>query len=551
MDSHTISKLLGVLLYLSVLVAIGIVASRRMKDVRDFFAAGKQLSFWSVAFSARATGESAWLLLGLTGMGAAMGVKAFWVVFGEVLGVTVAWLLMSRKFKRLTDRYDAITVPDYLERRFRDDGHLIRLLSAFALVVFVTIYVSAQIDATGKAFESFLSWNYYVGATFGFVVVLVYITTGGFLAVAWSDVFQGALMFLGLVLLPIVGLIAAGGWGEVSAGLAAQDPTLLDMAGSAGWTTAGIASIISLSLIGLGFMGSPQIFVRFLALRDEGEIPQGAAVAIVWTVLADAGAVMIGLVGRHLLTGDLGNGGEMVLPMLVEHLMPAFLVGLYIAIVLSAIMSTADSLLVLAASAAVRDVYQQVLHPETPDDALVPMSRQATIALALVAFAISMGVALSTPDRTIFWFVIFGWSGISATFCPVMILSLFWSGCTRRGAIASMVTGFLCVPLFKFAGPSFPEVGPLLAELGELPPAFLLAFVAGVVVSLTDSAGQESVAAAATDLEDAVGSGPMVSETPQIPSTTPSVDVFGRSGVKQPADLPSAEGGVEEAPSDE
>ncbi|MEC9073173.1 MAG: sodium/proline symporter, partial [Myxococcota bacterium] len=209
MDSHSISKLLGILLYLGVLLAIGVVASRRMKDVRDFFAAGKQLSFWSVAFSARATGESAWLLLGLTGMGAAMGVKAFWVVFGEVLGVTVAWLLMSRRFKRLTDRYDAITVPDYLEARFRDDGHTLRLLSAFALVVFVTIYVSAQIDATGKAFESFLSWNYYVGATFGFLVVLVYITTGGFLAVAWSDVFQGALMFFGLVLLPIVGLIAA------------------------------------------------------------------------------------------------------------------------------------------------------------------------------------------------------------------------------------------------------------------------------------------------------------------------------------------------------
>ena len=188
-----IAKLVGVFAYFGVLVWIGVVASRRMKDVRDYFAAGKRLSFWSVAFSARATGESGWLLLGLTGMGAAVGVHAFWVVLGEVVGVALAWLLMSRRFKRLTDRYDSITIPDYLESRFRDTSHLLRLVSAFGLCVFVTIYVSAQIDATGAAFESFLGWNYYAGALCGFAIVLVYSVSGGFLAVAWSDVFQGLL----------------------------------------------------------------------------------------------------------------------------------------------------------------------------------------------------------------------------------------------------------------------------------------------------------------------------------------------------------------------
>jgi len=497
-------KFVGVISYLAILVVIGIVASRRMKDIRDYFAAGKSLGFLSAAFSARATGESAWLLLGLTGMGAAMGIKAFWVVFGEVLGVSVAWLLMCRRFKRLTERYDAITVPDYLESRFRDDSHRIRMVSAIALVVFVTIYVSAQIDATGKAFETFLDWNYFTGASVGFCVVLAYITTGGFLAVAWSDVFQGSLMVVGLVVLPVAGVIAAGGPAEVFTTLGGMDPTLLSLGGSQGFGMAGIFSILSLALIGLGFMGSPQIFVRFLALRSENEISKGTWVAILWTLLADSGAVMVGITGRVLLDGqDLGTGSEHVLPLLVDHLMPALLVGLYIAIVLAAIMSTVDSLLVLAGSAAVRDFYQKVLRPEIPDADLVGISRAVTFALALVGFGIAMAVAVLTPDRTVFWFVIFGWSGISATFCPTIILSLFWSRFTARGAIAAMVTGFVAVPFFKFVAPDLPQVGALLKELSELPPSFILSALAGILFSVTDTGSDAHRDAIAQELEDA------------------------------------------------
>jgi sodium/proline symporter len=501
-----IFKLVAIAIYLFILLVIGVVASRRMKDLRDYFAAGKNLGFLAVAFSARATGESAWLLLGLTGMGATVGLKAFWVVLGEVLGVAVAWLWMSRRFKRLTDQYDSITIPDYLESRFRDTRHLIRMVSAVALVIFVTIYVSAQIDATGTAFESFLGWNYYLGATVGFAVVLTYITTGGFLAVAWSDVFQGFLMFFGLVLLPIVGLVSAGGWTTVSNGLATIDPNLLHPAGAEGWTVTGIFSVLSLGLIGLGFMGSPQIFVRFIALRSESEIPKGAAVAIIWTILADSGAVLIGMVGRYLLDGqDLGSGAQDVLPLLVEHLMPAFLVGLYIAIVLSAIMSTVDSLLVLAGSAAVRDCYQKILHPELSDESLISMSRLVTFTLALCGFAIAMLVALTTPERTVFWFVIFGWSGISATFCPTIILSLFWKRMTGRGAVAAMVVGFFSVPFFKFVAPSLPAIGPFLEALSELPPAFLLSAIAGVLFSITDGKGQEIAKDTEEELRKAAG----------------------------------------------
>jgi len=489
--SPLVWKAVGVSVYLLVLLYIGVLAARRMNDVRDYYAGGKRLSFWASAFSARATGESAWLLLGLTGMGATIGLKAFWVVVGEVLGVGCAWLLMCRRFNRLTNLYDSITVPDYLESRFQDGSHRLRIVAAGALVVFVTIYVSAQIHATGTAFESFLGMDYFIGAILGFAIVLAYIVSGGFVAVVWSDIFQGALMFVGLVTLPIVGFWMAGGWAPVAAGLTAIDPALMTWSGAGGWTWLTCMEILGLSLIGLGFLGSPQIFVRFLALRSEDEVRPGAAVALTWTLLADSGAVLTGMVGRHLLGGaDLGTDGQDVLPLLVEHALPAVLVGLFIAVVLSAIMSTVDSLLVVASSAVVRDWYQQVRHPDIPDAALLSLSRKVTLVLAIASLVVALVVAVVNQRQSVFWFVIFGWSGIAATFCPTIILSLFWARFTARGAMSAMVAGFLAVPLFKFGATALPVVGPTFAKLTELPPAFALSCLVGIVASWMDQAGQ-------------------------------------------------------------
>ncbi len=501
---------IGVVLYLLILLIIGAVASRRMKDLRDYYAGGKRFGFWAAAFSSRATGESAWLLIGLTGMGAAVGAQAFWIVIGEVLGVAAAWIFLCRPFKRLTDRYDSITIPDYLESRLRDTGHRIRLVAAFTLVVFVTIYVSAQIDAIGTAFEGFLGWNYYVGAIVGFAVVLVYIVSGGFVAVVWSDVFQGTLMVLGLVALPILGIALAGGWAPTMNAIRQQDPMLLSLWGPDGRSWTALFTILSFLAIGLGFMGSPQIFVRFLSLRSVDEVRPGAIVAIGWTLLATTGAVIVGMVGRAMMmtpvqsmTQQLGQGGQQVLPMLVERVVPDWAVGLYIAVVLAAIMSTVDSLLVLASSAFVRDYYQKVRHPDMSDKQLLGRSRAVTFLLAAVALAIAFSVAALVPGRTVFWFAIFGWSGISATFCPTMILSLFWSRLTARGALAAMLSGFASVPFFKFAAPQLPWVGSGFAALSELPPAFLVSGLVAIVVSVLDKHGIQSLADVRGELLDA------------------------------------------------
>lgn len=464
-----------------------------MHDIRDYYAGGKKLGFIHVAFSARATGESAWLLLGLTGTGFAVGMQGMWIVLGELLGVGAAWLLMAKPFKRLTDQYDSVTIPDYLESRFNDNSHWLRLIAAGALVIFVPIYAGSQVFATGKAFNAFLDMNHYLGATIGFLVVMLYITKGGFIAVVWSDVFQGLLMVAGLVLLPIIGLMEAGGITSILETLSNNFPGHLSLTAGQGWTTIAVMQTLGFAAIGIGFLGSPQVFVRFISIRNEDQINKGAAVALIWTLLADTGAVMLGMVGRVLFTdADLGFDSDNILPVMSQALLLPFFAGIYIAMVLSAIMSTIDSLLVVASSSAVRDYWQKTKHPEMTDVALVKLSQKVTLILALIAFGIGMGILLYDIENGIFWIIIFGWSGIAATFCPVIILSLCWSGLTALGARCAMVAGFLGTIVFKFIVP------PVLSGLGwengvlylnaldVLLPAFILSGAVAVIISLCD-----------------------------------------------------------------
>ncbi|MEM9066626.1 MAG: sodium/proline symporter [Planctomycetota bacterium] len=492
------------------LLVIGYLASKRMKTIRDYFAGGKKLGFINVAFSARATGESAWLLLGLTGTGFALGAQGFWIVLGEMIGVGGAWLLMARRFKRLTDKYDSVTVPDYLESRFRDTGHWLRLIAAGSLVIFVPIYAGSQVFATGKAFNAFLDMNHYWGALIGFLVVLFYITKGGFVAVVWSDVFQGTLMVVGLVLLPIVGFMEAGGITSALDSLRELNPGHLSLTAGTGWTPLTIVTIIGFAGIGIGFMGSPQVFVRFISLKDEAQINKGAAVALIWTLLADSGAVLVGIAGRALYDmATIGGDADNILPFMSQELLPPFIAGVFIAMVLSAIMSTVDSLLVVASSAAVRDFWQRTRHPDMRDDSLVKLSERLTLVLALLAFAIGMGILAYDKDNGVFWIIIFGWSGIAATFCPVIILSLFWKGLTALGARCAMVAGFLAVPLFKFAAPpllnavGWPEGNAYLTALDVLAPAFAVSMLVAVGVSIADKQGRKQLDGVDDDLRDA------------------------------------------------
>jgi len=461
--------ILTMALYFVVLVFIGIFSRKESDSVGGYYAAGKRLRYWIVSFSTNATGESSWLILGLTGMGYAVGIHAFWVVLGEVLGVALSWIYMARRFKVYTDRYHSITVPDFLEDRFDDHRHIIRIISSIILVTMVTSYIAAQLTATGKAFKSFLHIDFLMGTIIGLVIILFYIVIGGLKAVARADFFHGLLMLSGLFVLPIVAIINCGGFGGMLSGLKTIDPNLLKISGAHGFNIFGIISIISFLGVGLAFLGSPQLFVRFIAVKDQKDLIYGKYVAILFILIVDTGAVLSGMAGRVLF--PLLTDQELIMPTISSELFPSFITGIFIAIVLAAIISTVDSLLILLSSAVIRDVYQKILKPGASQRRLVFLGKMMTVIVGISAFFFSL-----SESRLIFWFVLFAWSGIGCAFCPVIILSLFWKRTSKAGAIAGMCSGFLITIIWAIFFKSS-------TNLYEMVPGFIGAILTIVLVS--------------------------------------------------------------------
>ena len=453
------------------LLGLGLWGGRDSKDLEGYFVAGKKLPSWVIAFSTNATGESAWLLLGLTGMGYAIGIHALWIVLGEVLGVAVAWTVVALPFKEYTDRYGAITVPDFLTARFRDTTHAFRVLSLVIIVSMVTAYTAAQLTAIGKAFNAFVGTSYQAGVLIGAVIIFFYTSVGGFKAVAYSDLVQGVLMFLGLLVLPFVGFAAAGGWSAVMADLHAADPALLEPMGTYGMSVAGLVSVAGAIAIGFAFLGAPQLLTRFMSARNGGEIVGASLIGVVCIIVFDVGAVFAGMAGRSLFPGIADQ--EMILPMMSTELFPAVFTGIFLVIVLAASMSTVDSLLILAASVVVRDVIQQIFRPDVAERRLSMFGKLATVVIGGIALASALGEV-----RMIFTFVLFAWSGLASAFTPVVLCGLFWKRTTRAGAIAGMIAGFLTTVIWVVA---FKEH---VYDLYEMIPGFLAGFAFTIGVSL-------------------------------------------------------------------
>ena len=456
--------------YFIILVLIGIFSRKESDSVKGYYAAGKNLRYWIVSFSTNATGESSWLLLGLTGMGYAVGIHAFWVVLGEVLGVAISWIYLARRFKVFTNKYDSITVPDFLEDRFDDNKHIIRIVSSIILITMVTSYIAAQLTATGKAFKAFLHVDFMTGTIIGLVIILFYTVIGGLKAVVRADFFHGLLMLFGLIALPVVAIINCGGFESMLSVLKSIDPNLLNIFGTHGFDTFGILSIISFLGVGLAFLGSPQLFVRFIAARDQTELIYGKYIAILFIIIIDIGAVLTGMAGRVLF--PLLEDQELIMPIISSELFPSFITGIFIAIVLAAIISTVDSLLILLSSSVIRDVYQKVFRPDTPQKRLVLYGKIMTVFVGIGAFWFSL-----SETRLIFWFVLFAWSGIGSAFCPVIIFSLFWKRMSKAAAIAGMCSGFLITMIWAIFFKSS-------TNLYEMVPGFIGSILTIILVSL-------------------------------------------------------------------
>jgi len=454
--------------YLILLFSIAIWSRSAGGSLEGYYLAGRRLPFWVAGFSANATGESSWLLLGLSGMGYLLGLHAIWIAIGETIGVWLGWRLIASRLKVATDNYHSITVPDFLEDALKDKAKRLRISSVIIILAMVAAYVSAQMMATGKIFSSFLPLQYSTGVLLGGAITMAYTAYGGFKAVAYSDVLQGVLMLLALVSLPIIGIYAIDGdfWQVVQE----TDPALLDLTGGLGLGLPGFIAIFGFIALGFAFMAVPQLLTRYMAIKSPDEIKNAARISIACIIAFDTGAIFIGIAGRVLFP-ELTDV-ETVMPTMAKELLPPLVSGIFLVMVLAAVMSTVDSLLILASSAVVRDLMQSVLRVRWRDEQLAKIGMLVTVAIGVGATAFAL-----SQIKVIFWFVTFAQSGLATAFGPPVICALFYKGITKEGALAGMIGGFSTDMLWA----TFMK--PLTYDLVEIVPATIVGFTLIFLVS--------------------------------------------------------------------
>jgi sodium/proline symporter len=341
----------------------------------------------------------------------------------------------------------------------------------------VTAYIAAQMVATGKAVASFTDFSYDIGIYVGAAIITAYTLVGGYKAVSYTDVLQGVLMLAGLIMVPAVAIHAGGGWGAISANIMAQDPALLDFFSFTGDGLAGWVGVISFLAIGLPFIGVPQLLVRYMSARDDTELKKARWVSLLVMGCFGIGAVTAGIAGRALFPGL--EDSETIFPVLSSAYFPPLITGVLLVIVLSAIMSTADSLLLLASSAVVRDTMQRILGSDKSDQRLAVYGKIATLVIGVLGVALAFKV-----EALIFWFVLFAWSGLGSAFGPVVLCLLYYRKTTGAGVAAGMLAGFLTSVVWVLFLKS------LTYDLYEALPGFVVGVLVTLLVSKMTSAGE-------------------------------------------------------------
>ncbi len=472
--------------YTLVVVGVGVYSSRFAKrSDEDFFLAGRSLGKWVGALSASASSESGWVTLGLVGMGFATGVQAYWMVPGCVLGYAFIWLVLAEPMRRRSAELGSLTLPDFFSQHFKERTPILRILTVVVIVVAMMLYVSAQFAAAGKSFEAAFrpTITYHNGLLIGGAIVLFYTVTGGFRAACWTDFLQALLMLIVLVAFPMYALHGQGGFGSVLDTLRDHDPKLVAfMPEASGWALAGF--LISSSGLGInfGYPGQPHVLVRFMALKDKREARMGAIIAIVWVAIVLTGAVTAGMAVKSLaifgtdwatpmLTGD----GEQALVLGSKHLLHGVLAGMALAAVLAAICSTADSQLVVAASAVANDIYAHLI-AKKPGQNNAWFNRLVVLGIGIGAMLMVTGKKVQVFDQVLDY----GWAVLGAAFGPQLILVLLWKRATYAGCVCGMLTGFVTPIGWKlWQDASEPSI-----EIYNLPLAFVLALIVNVAISL-------------------------------------------------------------------
>ncbi|MGA1423603.1 MAG: sodium/proline symporter PutP [Steroidobacteraceae bacterium] len=467
--------MLAMALYMAACLVLGGIAWRRTRSLDDFILGGRSLGGWVTALSAQATDMSGWLLMGLPGLAYASGFDSIWLLLGLLAGTWLNWRFIAAALRDATERFgNALTLPDYLEYRFADRSRGLRAVSAIVILLFFVFYTSSGFVAAGKLFEALFGIAYFEAMLWGTAVMLAYTFFGGFLAVSWSDVLQGTLMFFTLILVAIFGVSMAGGLDATFTRLEALDAQLLDPFIADGGAELGWIGIASLLAWGLGYFGQPHILARFMAARSVEHITVARRVAMVWVVTVLVAAVVVGLTARLVLPTALsGPDTEKVFIEMSTAFLPPVFAGICLAGVMAAIMSTASAQLLVASSALANDLYRSLWRRDASRHELLWIGRVAVLLIAVLAMWLARN-----PENTVLSLVAWAWAGFGAAFGPVVILSLYWKAMTRAGAFAGILVGGATVVLWK----QLVSLGGIF-ELYELVPGFVLSTVAIVVIS--------------------------------------------------------------------
>ncbi|NOH71919.1 sodium/proline symporter PutP [Vibrio pectenicida] len=469
--------------YLILMMAIGVIAYQRTKNSTDYFLGGRSLGPWPAALSAGASDMSGWLLLGLPGYAYAAGIEAFWLAGGLLVGTWLNWLINAKRLRTYSITTDSLTLPEFLSRRFNDKSKSIQVISAFFILLFFLFYTSSGLVAGGKLFETVFGLDYRIAVTIGTLCVVSYTLFGGFLAVSWTDLVQGLLMAAALMVVPIAAM--EGGFGQLSTDLSDINPQLLTLWNDTKGEPLSAIAIISLVAWGLGYFGQPHILARFKATRSNKDLTTARRIAVVWTALSMVGALLVGLVGLIYVknSGVTIDDGEKIFMLLVNSIFHPVVSGVLLAAILAAVMSTADSQLLVSSSALAEDFYKQLIKKDASSQEIVMVGRLAVVTISIIALILAMN-----PDSSVLGLVSYAWAGFGAAFGPAIVLSLYWSRMNRNGALTGIIVGGVTIVVWKqLTGGWF--------DVYEIVPGIILSTIAIVAVSLLTAEPDESVKA--------------------------------------------------------
>lgn len=450
--------LITFVIYLIFLMGVGVYFYKKTETAEDYVLGGRGMGSWVTALSAQASDMSGWLLMGLPGAVYMTGMSQTWTAIGLTLGTYLNWKILAPKLRVQTEETDTMTLPNFLSKKLKDDTGTIRIFSAIVILFFFTVYSSSGLVAAGKLFASILGIDYKIAVIIGVGTIVFYTFMGGYLACCWTDFFQGTLMFLAILVVPVMAYFTGGGIESIAYQAQIRDISLSILHGS----KIGTMGIISALAWGLGYFGQPHILVRFMSVKNLEELNKARQIAMAWVLISLAGAVAIGITGIGLFTdiSQIGGDSEKIFIYMISKLFNPWVGGILLAAILSAIMSTIDSQLLVSASTLSEDFYRYIKKDAT-EKQVMWTGRIGIIAISLVATIIAMDT-----NSHILSMVSYAWAGFGGAFGPAILMTLYCKSLNWRSVFAGMLVGVAVIILWKISG--------LSNYLYEILPAFIM-----------------------------------------------------------------------------